>query len=241
MALSQADPRIAAVNIAQPEDDFASRRDFDRQMEIIDFLWNRLGHPRLTLHAGELTLDNSPVEVMRSRIRRTIERGHASRIGHGVSVAWEDNLPGLLAEMKRDGIAVEICLTSNDGILGVSGSKHPFNLYRRAGVPLTLNTDDEGVSRSNLTMEWVRAVESYDLSYAELKDLARNGIEYSFLPGSGLYEGRDYTRLRRGFKGIHQRDWTPGEAARQEMASSAKLAIEVRLERAFVEFENRDD
>jgi adenosine deaminase len=237
MALSQADARIAAVNIAQPEDDLASRRDFDRQMEIIDFLWNRLGHPRLTLHAGELTLDNSPVEVMRSRIRRTIERGHARRIGHGVSIAWEDDLPGLLAEMRRDGIAVEICLTSNAGILGVSGKAHPFNLYRHAGIPLTLNTDDEGVNRSNLTMEFVRAVEAYDLSYAELKDLARNSLEYSFLPGASLYEDGDYSRIRHEFRGVRKRAWTPDDAACRAMESSEKAAVQVRLERAFAEFE----
>lgn len=237
MALAQVDRRVASVNIVAPEDSVPARRHFDRQMEIIDFLWQRLGRPALTLHAGELTLDIAPLEVMRSRIRRTIEKGHARRIGHGVSVAWEDDVEGLLRGMRDQGIAVEICLSSNAAILGVSGDRHPFEMYRRARVPVTLNTDDEGVSRSNLTMEFVKAARSYPLSYGDLKNLARNSLEYSFLPGGSLYVGRDYTRLRPEFRDVRSLQWAPDAEALRLMAGSDRLAVQVRLERAFVEFE----
>ena len=69
---------------------------------------------------------------------------------------------------------VEICLTSNEVILGISGDEHPFEMYRRAGVPLSLGTDDEGISRSPLTMEFVKAVERYNLDYDDVKELVRN-------------------------------------------------------------------
>jgi len=42
---------------------------------------------------------------------------------------------------------VEINITSNDLILGVSGKNHPLPIYRESGVPVALSTDDEGVSR----------------------------------------------------------------------------------------------
>jgi adenosine deaminase len=42
-------------------------------------------------------------------------------------------------------------------------------------------TDDEGVSRSDLTNEYMRGVLEHDLTYAELKQISRNGLEYSFL------------------------------------------------------------
>jgi adenosine deaminase len=237
MALAQADKRVAAVNILAPEDYTMARQNFDAQMRMIDFLWQRLGRPNLTLHAGELTLAISPVEVMRCRIRKTIELGHARRIGHGVSIAWEDDLPGLLKEMRQKRTAVEICLTSNAGILGVSGDRHPFNLYREAGVPVTLNTDDEGVSRSNITMEFVRAIRTYGLSYADVKKLARNSIEYSFLPGESLYVNGDYSKLRPEFAGVRSPNWAPTPHTQKLMAASDKLAVEVRSERAFVDFE----
>ncbi len=235
--LASQEPRVAAVNIVAPEDDPAARRNFDSQMRVIDFLWNRLGKPNLTLHAGELTLEYSPVEPMRSRIRKSIELGHARRIGHGVSVAWEDDLPGLFREMKEKHVAVEINLTSNENILKVSGADHPFNLYRANGIPLTLNTDDEGVNRSNLTMEYVKATRTFGLSYQDLKELSRNGIEYSFLPGAGLFEAAGYNHPRPEFSRVREPAWQPDAWARALMAKSEKLALQVRLERAFVDFE----
>lgn len=237
MALMQADKRVVAVNILAPEDHPFARTHFETQMRLLDALWKHFGHPNISLHAGELTLAISPVEAMFSRIRRSIEAGHARRIGHGVSIAWEDDLPGLLRKMRTQGIAVEICLTSNDGILGVRGDRHPFDLYRRAGVPVTLNTDDEGVNRSNLTMEYVRAVRTYRLSYPEVKRLVRNSLEYSFLPGESLYVNRDYRRLRAPFANLLRRDWKPSAAENRLLASSAKLRVQARLERAFVAFE----
>ena len=117
---------------------------------------------------------------MRDHIRKTIEIAGASRIGHGVDVMWEDDPLGLLREMAEKKIAVEICLTSNDLILGVRGARHPFSIYLQHGVPVAIATDDEGVSRSDITREYQRAVEGYGLSYSQLKQLVRNSIEYSF-------------------------------------------------------------
>ena len=136
----------------------------------------------MTLHAGELSLRESPVEPMWDRIRRSIDEGHARRIGHGTSVAWERDLVGLLEQMRAEQVLVEVSLSSSEAILGIANEDHPFDLYRRAGVPLCVCTDDEGVSRSNLTMEYVAAVERYDLGYADLKQLVRNCIDHAFLP-----------------------------------------------------------
>jgi hypothetical protein len=52
------------------------------------------------------------------------------------------------------------------GCARVSGKNHPFPVYRKFGVPVALSTDDEGIERIDLTHEYVRAVESYGLSYA---------------------------------------------------------------------------
>ncbi|HHI88668.1 MAG TPA: adenosine deaminase, partial [Hellea balneolensis] len=70
---------------------------------------------------------------------------------------------------------------SSDIILGVKGSAHPFSLYQKAGVPITLATDDEGVSRHDLTTEYMRAVKAYRLSYEEIKQISYNGLKYAFV------------------------------------------------------------
>jgi hypothetical protein len=232
------DARVVGLNLVGAEDDPRARAAFSGQMDMLDFLWNRMQHPRFALHAGELVLRESPVEPMRDRIRRSIERGHALRIGHGISVAWDDDVIGLLASMREQGILVEICLSSNESILGVQGDAHPFQLYRSAGVPVSLNTDDEGVSRSNLTMEYVKAVERYGLRYPEVQELARNSIEYAFLPGESLYRQHDYASLRNGFESVRAANWRPAPAAQALMRENEKLRLQVRLERSMVEFES---
>lgn len=185
--LARSDPRFVGLNLVAPEDDPVTLRDYDTQMRLLGFLSSRYPSVKLTLHAGELTLGLVPPEYLRSHIRGAVEIAGARRIGHGVDIMYEDDALGLLREMADRRVLVEINLTSNDVILGVKGKAHPFETYRRFGVPVTLSTDDEGVERIDLTHEYLRAASTYDLSYDDLKTLARNSLEYAFLPGDSLW------------------------------------------------------
>lgn len=186
-ATVKADPRFVGLNIVAPEDDPTAMRDYDLHMWMFHFLNGVTPGVKLSLHAGELTTGLVPTEGLRHHIRAAVEVAGASRIGHGVDVALEDDPTSLLAEMARRHVMVEVNLTSNDEILGIKGAAHPFALYRRAGVPMALSTDDEGVSRGDLTQEYVRAAQTYALSYADLKALSRAGLEYAFVPGESLW------------------------------------------------------
>ncbi len=135
---------------------------------------------KITLHAGELTDGLVPPETLRSHIRASIEEGGAVRIGHGVDVMREDDPIGLLREMAAKKVLVEIALTSNDVILGVKGPRHPLAMYLKYGVPVALVTDDAGVSRSSMTLEYLKAVQEQGLDYMTLKRMARNSIAYAF-------------------------------------------------------------
>ncbi len=185
---SKIDKDIVATNLVQCESHPLSLQNFDAQMTMLDFLYNKLDKPNIALHAGELSLREASLESMRERISQSIIKGHALRIGHGVSIAWEKNPQATLAMMQERGIPIEICLSSNDDILGVKGQDHPLRLYLQAGVAVTLNTDDEGVSRSNLSNEYVRAAQEHDLNYIVFKEIAKNALEYSFLEGESIYE-----------------------------------------------------
>jgi adenosine deaminase len=114
-------------------------------------------------------------------IRQAIEIAGAQRIGHGTDVMNDANPAGLLREMAARNIAVEISFTSSDVILGIRGPAHPVRQYLRAGVPVVIATDDEGVARSDLTNEYQRGVEEQGLTYRELKEISYNSIECSFL------------------------------------------------------------
>ena len=185
--MATVDPRVVGLNMVQPEDDPVALRDFDLQMGMLDFLHGLYPKIHVTLHAGELAPGLVPPGDLSFHIRESVEKGHAERIGHGVDVMDERDARSLLAEMARRRVLVEICLTSNDLILGVRGKDHPLPVYMHAGVPVALATDDEGVSRSELTWEFQRAVEAYRLDYATLKRMVRDSLEHSFLPGPSLW------------------------------------------------------
>ena len=114
-------------------------------------------------------------------IRAAIEIAGARRIGHGVALAFERDMEGLLAEMRARPVVVEINLTSTDIILGVRGKDHPLPTYLAAGVPVVLSSDDAGISRIDLTNEYLRATRDFGLEYRALKAIARNALIYAFL------------------------------------------------------------
>jgi adenosine deaminase len=173
---------IVSLNLVQPEDDPNAIRDFDRQMEMLAFLRRQPAYASvpITLHAGELTDGLVPPESLHSHIRDSVETGGARRIGHGVDVTREHDPIGLLREMASKKVLVEIALTSNDVILGVKGRRHPLRTYLKYGVPVALVTDDAGVSRSSMTLEYLKAVEDQGLDYRALKRMAQTSLEYSF-------------------------------------------------------------
>jgi adenosine deaminase len=235
--LAQADPRVVAVNIVSPEAGYVSRRDYRLHMAMFEFLQRLSPTGHLSLHAGELTRQLVPPEGLRFHIREAIKSGYAQRIGHGVSILYEDDAAGLLEVMARRQILVEISLASNDAILGIRGRQHPLRLYRQAGVPVALVTDDEGILRSDLTHEYQRAVEEHGLHYLDLKELARNSLEYSFLPGAGLWQSRAALVPVAACAGDALGTAAPAAACLTWLQSNARAQAQWRLEAAFVAFE----
>jgi hypothetical protein len=233
--LAKADPRIVGLNLVAPEDHPAAVKDYDLQMRMLGVLHALSPEIKISLHAGELVPALVPPEALRSHIRTAVEVAGASRIGHGVDVMGEDDAPGLLAEMARRRVLVEISLTSNDTILDVVGAAHPFDTYRRAGVPLALATDDEGVSRIDLTHEFARATRTYRLSYADLKTLARNSLEYAFLPGGSLWRGT--TPFVMAAPCADAPAPSPSSACLDFLGRSEKASAQWRLETEFARFE----
>jgi len=195
--LAQSDPRFVGLNLVQPEDWYVPMHDFDLHMNMLDYLHRVYPKVHISLHAGELAMGLVPPEGLAFHIRESIEKGHAERIGHGASVMNERDATALLQEMAKRKVLVEICLTSNDLILGVRGREHPLPVYLRHAVPVALATDYQGVSRSDMTHEYLRAVETYSLTYTDLKRLARHSLEYSFLNATD--RARLQTKLEHDF------------------------------------------
>lgn len=230
-ALADADPRYVGVNIVQPEDWPVSLRDYDLHMAMFRFLEKKYPLVHRTMHAGELAFGLVPPADMKNHMRKAIEAG-AERIGHGSAIAYEDGAEETLRRMSRDRIAVEVNLSSNAVILGVKGDEHPLKLYRRFGVPVVLSTDDQGILRTDLTNEYMRAVREQGLRYADLKELARASLEYAFLPGASLWQGGGFgSPVQPCAASLAEK------ACRKFLEASEKARLQADLEARFDRFE----
>jgi adenosine deaminase len=237
--LAAADHRTVAVNLVSPEEGEVSLRDYRLHMRMLDYLRGVYPTGHITLHAGELVPGLVKPEELTYHIREAVLTGRAERIGHGADVLGEDDWPRLMRTMADRHVMVEVNLTSNEQILGISGRDHPFPAYRAFRVPVTLSTDDEGVSRIDLTHEYQRATTDYHLRYRDLKTLARTGLDHAFLDGTSLWRSpgtfvpaapcaRDQLGAPR-----------PSLACRTFLAGSPKASLQWQQEAKFTAFEHR--
>jgi adenosine deaminase len=235
--LANADPNYVGFNIVGPESKESAVADYDLNMEMIHFVGSRFPHVHRSLHAGEQTMGKASPEALLDHEKKAIEIGGAERIGHGTSIAFETDAVSTLARMAHDNIAVEINLTSNDRF-GAFGSYHPLNLYRAAGVPVTIATDNTGMARVDLSNEYVRAAYEHKLDYKDLKYVARTGMQVTFLPGQSLWDklriGVPVEACKRDELGSDD----PSPACKRFLSNSAKAELQWRYEKQLAKFEH---
>lgn len=238
--MASADPRYVGINMVMPEDGYIAMTDYALHMRMVGFLHGLYPKVHISLHAGEITPDLVPYEGLCCHIRLAVEEGHAERIGHGVDILYEERPYELLKEMAAKHVMTEINLTSNDVILGVRGNDDPLPIYRKFHVPVALSTDDEGVSRIDLTHEFVRAVETYNFDYANLKMMVRAGLEHSFLPGASLWAAPDeFTRVAPDCSQDAPGADAPSARCAAFLKSSEKAQQQWELERRSRSFESK--
>ena len=179
--LATASPMIVGVNIVGQESTHVSMRDYALHMKMYGFLKARYPSVKLALHAGELSLGMVEPEGLKFHIKDALDVAGASRIGHGMDIVHEHDPLGIMKKMRDRNIPVEVNLSSNDFILGIKDQEHPVTLFRKYGVPFVLSTDDAGVSRNNLSGEYVLFASRYQPTYGEVKKLSYDSIRYSFL------------------------------------------------------------
>ena len=122
------------------------------------------------MHAGESSGPDG--------VRDAIELLGADRIDHGVRAIEDDAVVELLAER---GIPLGVCPTSNLTLkVYPSMEEHPLDRLRRAGVRVSVNTDDPSLLGTTLPREYAIARTSYGWTDDVVRDVARTSIEASF-------------------------------------------------------------
>jgi adenosine deaminase len=181
--------RILSTEIAERVLDFTlENKDFFMALDLADneqgfdplnfakiFSRARENGLGITVHAGEADFPGSAINV-----KNSIEVLGAQRIGHGLQI-YKD--PDVMTLLKRKGIPLELCLTSNWLTQATESLEtHPVRKLMEAGVPVTLNTDDPGIFGIDLTHEyglWHRIHEFTKDEFDLCNDLAAAS---SFIP-----------------------------------------------------------
>ena len=160
-------PEIVGIDLAGDEINYPPEqfRDFFALIES-DGLY------KSTIHAGEVSPSRQIWEAIRNL--------HADRIGHGTSTIDDEPLQEYL---KTSGIALELCITSNYQTGSWEDERnHPIGALYRNGVPVTLNSDDPFIQNTDLTDDYIKAVDYFDFDIEDLIQLNLNAIAASFLP-----------------------------------------------------------
>jgi hypothetical protein len=239
--LADTERRVVGVNLVSGEDRPVSMQSFTTQMQFFSYFHNRFPRVNIALHGGEITpcFVGAGNPALKEHITGPIQAG-AKRVGHAVSFTYlsDADKSAVATLMKQNKTLVEILFTSNAQILGVAGEEHPFVQYfRKYGVPAAFSTDDEGVSYANFTGEWIYGVSQYHLTFAELVQLARTSLQYSFLPGDPLWQDVVSAKVVSQCEGETLGNTHPGEPCKTFIEKSAKAWMQWRYEEKLFRFD----
>jgi hypothetical protein len=238
VAAVAADKRWVGLQLVAPEDSPDSIRYYDVHMQIVAELTDHGRSTPVALHAGELSAKLVAPPALRDHVAKAVRVAGARRIGHGVDLPGEEGADALAAEMAAKGVLVEVNPTSNRSILEVDPKDHPYAWLRKKGVPASLSTDDAGITRGDLTGDYVFAVAN-GATYDDLKTSARNAIAFSFLAGEGLWRDPNVYRKPVPVCAGQIGDAQPHGACAALVAKSDKAREQWRHERLLREFEAR--
>jgi adenosine deaminase len=125
-------------------------------------------------------------------VRDALDNLRPDRIAHGVQSARD---PALLRRLADDGIVCDVCPSSNVALGVVADLQHhPFPALFEAGVPVTLNADDELFFGRSVTDQYDLARERFGLPDACLAQIAGNGA---------LASGMSESTRQRLVTGVH--------------------------------------
>ncbi|WP_420407599.1 adenosine deaminase [Hoeflea sp.] len=165
IAADRPHPLITGFGMAG-EERFGRVSDFARAFDIA-----RDAGLGITIHAGELDGADS--------VRNALDHVRPSRIGHGVR-AIED--PDLVQRLAEEGVVLEVCPGSNLALqVFPDMATHPFDRLHRAGVKVTLSSDDPPHFHSSIAHEYKLAADAWGYDAAKLTGFTRTAIEAAFV------------------------------------------------------------
>ena len=165
-AIDCKDCGVVGVDLAGDEENYPTAL-FTRALGLA-----RDGGLGITVHAGEFA---GPASIWTA-----VYQAGAQRLGHGIR-AVED--PELMAYLREHRITLEVCPSSNIRLgLSASMGHHPVGALMAAGVPVTINSDDPVLLKTNLSRELHTVATAFSLTTGDLKALMDAAARAAFMP-----------------------------------------------------------
>lgn len=124
-----------------------------------------------TVHAGEFDTFEG--------MQKAMQYLPIKRIGHGVDSIRS---PETLQMLKDKDIALELCPSSNIKLgLFKNLAEHPFPLFLKQGIKISLNSDDPPFMSTNLAREYKIVQECFKYTDDEMKAITKMAIECAFV------------------------------------------------------------
>lgn len=128
----------------------------------------------IVAHAGE---EGPPAYIVDALDVLKVER-----IDHGVRCA-ED--PALVERLAREQVALTVCPLSNVKLCVFPDlAQHNLKRLLEAGLKVTINSDDPAYFGGYIARNFIDTARALGLSRTQLKRIARNSLEASFVPES---------------------------------------------------------
>ena len=165
-AVERMDRGVVGLSLAGDEVKFASSPFRDL------LVGGRQAGLGVTIHAGEWDGAES--------VRSALDVSPDVRIGHGVRVIEDQDVVRMAVERRT---VFEVCPTSNlqSGAVSEPGG-HPLARMLEAGLQVTINTDDPGVSQISLADEYALAIKHLGLSLETIKGMILASAQAAFQP-----------------------------------------------------------
>lgn len=126
----------------------------------------------VTIHAGEAAGPSS--------VRAALAEAGAERIGHACRAVEDPELLTILADTQ---VVVEACPWSNVQTgAAASLAEHPIERLRRAGVAVTVATDNRLVTDTTASRELARVAETFAWNAETIGDVVLAGFRGAFAP-----------------------------------------------------------
>jgi adenosine deaminase len=211
---------IVALDVAGAEEGFENKVHKDAFDIAHANFFNK------TVHAGEGFGPESIFQAIRDL--------HAERIGHGFHLFSAEKVTSLETQEDKDKYVqklvkyvcdrrmnLEVCLTSNLGTMpGLSLENHAMRKMLEHGVSVSLNTDNRLVSDTTMVDEIAKAIEAFELTPKQLREIVLCGFKRSFFQGP-YADKRKHVRVC--------------------MDTYDRLANEFRIEELYTEYKSADN